>query len=1404
MTENQREGGAMEVSSNRHKSAVSRLSWGSLSEVTVVSQTSSLSLKGEEEEQFKSAALHKFPQYSASLALPKVNVRDYERLLHGMRNRIDRVGIELPRIEVRFEDLKVETDIHVGSRALPTIPNSLLNMAEMVLGSLPILGNSKRRLKILDNISGIIKPRRMTLLLGPPGSGKTTLLLALANRLTTDLNVSGSVTYNGQKVDDLVAQRVSAYVGQHDINFGEMTVRETFDFALRCQGFGSQNEMLVELARREKEAGIIPDQDVDTFMKSLGLDVCSDVMVGDEMRRGISGGQKKRVTTGEILTGPAMVLLMDEITTGLDSSTASQVVKHIRQLVQTLDATAVLSLLQPTPETFELFDDIILLSEGHIVYQGPLNHGLEFFSSMGFCCPERKAVADFFQEVISKKDQQQYWADEGQYRYVSVKEFAKAFHSFHVGRKLQTELRVSYDKSKSHPACVTAKYGASNKELFNACFSREYLLFKRNALIHIFKTIQLCLLAIITMTTFFRTRMHHQTITDAGAYLGALYFSLMASLFNGFAELAITIGRLPVLYKQRDLKFYPTWMYSFCSWVLSIPMSLVEAAIWVFTTYYVIGFDPQVTRLFRQFLLYFLVNQFALSLFRLVASVGQTMVVSFTYGSFSMVVILVLGGFILSRDDIKSWWIWGYWTSPLSYAQNAIAVNEFLGKRWGEPVGHGLNRTLGELLLTSRGMFPHDWWYWIGTGAVLGYSILFNVLYTVALALLKPHGKPQSVVSEEALHEMYGNTKGENSHVPEAIVGNDLSTFNGPMMSPANLPKEKQGMVLPFKPLSLCFKQINYYVDMPQEMKQQGVVADQLRLLHDVSGAFRPGILTALVGVSGAGKTTLMDVLAGRKTGGYIEGSINISGYPKKQEQFARVSGYCEQNDIHSPHVTVYESLIYSAWLRLPTEIDEETRKMFVEEVMKLVELSPLRNALVGLPGVTGLSIEQRKRLTIAVELVANPSIVFMDEPTSGLDARSAAIVMRTVRNIVDTGRTIVCTIHQPSMDIFEAFDELLFMKRGGRVIYAGPLGSRSSKLLEYFQSVDGVRKIEKGVNPATWMLEVTSTAEENRLGIDFGEIHQKSRLFQENMAVIESLSTPLKDTEDLHFPTRYSQSFHKQFIACLWKQHWSYWRNPQYTAVRFFFTLSMSLIFGSICWDLGSKRSTQQDLLNALGSMFASVLFIGVTNEMSVQPVVWLERTVFYRERAAGMYSALPYALAQVTIEFPHVFIQAFAYSTVVYFTMGFDWNVGKFLWQFFFFYFGFLSYTLLGMTSVAITSDHNMALVVSVPILMLWILFSGVMISRPRCPPWWKWYFSANPMAWCLYGLISSQYGDIGTSLKMPDGTDLPVKHFVEEYFGYYRHHLGSAGLVMAGFAVMFCFVFGLGIKFLNFQKR
>ncbi|KAG6581908.1 Pleiotropic drug resistance protein 1, partial [Cucurbita argyrosperma subsp. sororia] len=645
----------------------------------------------------------------------------------------------------------------------------------------------------------------------------------------------------------------------------------------------------------------------------------------------------------------------------------------------------------------------------------------------------------------------------------------------------------------------------------------------------------------------------------------------------------------------------------------------------------------------------------------------------------------------------------------------------------------------------------------------------------------------------------FGKGQAVKSGEPEDVDKRGASASSTEMDLQANA-QRRTGMILPFEQHSIAFKNITYSVDMPKEMKNQGIVEEKLVLLKGISGAFRPGVLTALMGVSGAGKTTLMDVLAGRKTGGYIEGSIKISGYPKKQETFARISGYCEQNDIHSPHVTVYESLLYSAWLRLPREVDSETRKIFIEEVMELVELKTLRDALVGLPGENGLSSEQRKRLTIAVELVANPSIIFMDEPTSGLDARAAAIVMRTVRNTVDTGRTVVCTIHQPSIDIFEAFDELFLMKPGGQEIYVGPLGRHSFHLINYYEEITGVAKIKDQYNPATWMLEVTSPAQELALGVDFTDLYKSSELYRTNMMLVEELSVPTPGSKDLYFPTKYSRSLYTQCIACLWKQHWSNWRNPSYSAVRLLFTIVIALMFGTMFWDLGSKRKRQQDLFNAMGSMYTATLFLGVQNSFNVQPVVAVERSVFYRERAAGMYSAFSYAFGTVLIELPYVLVQAVVYCLLVYSMIGFEWTVAKFLWYLVIMYFTLLYFTFYGMMAVAMTPNHHIASILSFAFFALWNLFSGFVVPKPRIPVWWIWYYWVCPVAWTLYGLVASQFGDVKDVLE----TGETVEEVVRVYFGFRHDFVDISASVVVGFGVLFALVFAISISIFNFQRR
>ncbi|XP_048233510.1 pleiotropic drug resistance protein 1-like isoform X2 [Ricinus communis] len=165
-------------------------------------------------------------------------------------------------------------------------------------------------------------------------------------------------------------------------------------------------------------------------------------------------------------------------------------------------------------------------------------------------------------------------------------------------------------------------------------------------------------------------------------------------------------------------------------------------------------------------------------------------------------------------------------------------------------------------------------------------------------------------------------------------------------------------------------------------------------------------------------------------------------------------------------------------------------------------------------------------------------------------------------------------------------------------------------------------------------MLEVTTPAQEIALGVDFADIYRNSEqyriFFRRHKAIIKELSTRAPDSKDLYFPTKYSQSLLIQCIACLREQHWSYWRNSSYNAVRFIHTTITALMLGTVFWRLGSKKEKPQDLFNAMGSMYAAVLFLGIKSASAVQPVVAAERTFFYRERASGMYSALPYAFAQ------------------------------------------------------------------------------------------------------------------------------------------------------------------------------
>ncbi|CAO2164993.1 unnamed protein product [Urochloa humidicola] len=1328
---------------------------------------------------------------------PPLTHDDNRGFLRMLREKKERLGVEAAKVEVRFERLTVEADVRVGRRAVPTLLNCAVNAAQELAASVHMCVTRKRPMRIINEVSGIIRPSRMTLLLGAPGSGKTTFLKALAGKLDSSLKLKGKVFYNGEEMSSSTPKYLRAYVSQYDLHHAEMTVRETIDFSSKMLGTNNEFEMLGEAIRRKKGVINKVDQDLDSFIKAttfgegrnlttnyiikiLGLCECADTLVGDELRRGISGGQKKRVTIGEMLVGLARCFFMDDISTGLDSSTTFEIMKFLQQMAHLMDLTMVISLLQPPPETLELFDDIILLCEGQIVYHGPRENATDFFETMGFKCPSRKNVADFLQEVTSKMDQRQYWAgDQNKYQYHSIEKFAEAFQMSYLPQ-LEEKLCSSDNTGKNKEVKVNAHRQISRWNIFKACFSREVLLLKRNSPVHIFKTIQITVMALVISTLFLRTKMNHKSVLDANKYMGALFMAVVIVNFNGMTEIAMTIKRLPTFYKQRELLALPGWALLSSVFLISIPISLVETGLWTGLTYYVIGYAPSPIRFIQHFLVLFAMHQMSMGLYRFLAAIGRTQVMANMLGTAALIAIYILGGFVISKDDLQPWLRWGYWTSPFTYAQNAIALNEFHDRRWATEFYYADANTVGEAILKIRGLLTEWHWYWICVGILFGYSLVFNILSIFALEFMNsPHKHQVDIKTTKANFEYHSQ-----------MVGNGNSS--------------NAQVILPFRPLSLVFDHINYFVDMPKEMTKNGVPEKKLQLLQDVSGAFRPGVLTALMGITGAGKTTLLDVLAGRKTGGYIEGTIKIAGYPKKQETFSRISGYCEQSDIHSPNLTVYESLKFSAWLRLPSNVKPHQRDMFIDEVMSLVELADLKNAMVGIPGATGLSAEQWKRLTIAVELVASPSIIFMDEPTTGLDARAAAIVMRTVRKTVDTGRTVVCTIHQPSIEIFESFDELLLMKRGGQLIYSGSLGPLSSNMIKYFEAIPGVPRTNKGQNPAAWMLDISSYITEYEIGVDYAEIYRNSSLYRENRLLIDELEQPEPNTEDLHFPQGYWQKFTTQCVACLWKQGCAYWKNSEHNIVRFINTFAVSIMFGIVFWKIGSTIKDEQDVFNILGIVYGSALFLGFMNCSILQPVVAMERVVLYREKAAGMYSTMAYAIAQVSVELPYMLVQVLIFSSIVYPMIGFELTAGKFFWFFLYLVMSFMYYTLYGMMTVALTPNIEIAMGLSFLIFIFWNVFSGFIIAREMMPVWWRWVYWADPAAWTVYGLMFSQLGDRTEQILVPGVGEQTVREFLEGYLGLQDRYFDLVTCLHLAIIGLFAFLFFLAIKHLNFQRR
>ena len=571
------------------------------------------------------------------------------------------------------------------------------------------------------------------------------------------------------------------------------------------------------------------------------------------------------------------------------------------------------------------------------------------------------------------------------------------------------------------------------------------------------------------------------------------------------------------------------------------------------------------------------------------------------------------------------------------------------------------------------------------------------------------------------------------------------------------------------------------------------------------------------MGGSGAGKTTLMDVVAGRKTQGIIRGDILVNGRPKEQATWSRVVGYVEQMDIHSSRITVKESLAFSARLRLDeTEVNDAQVAAIVQQVLDTVELQSLANNIVGDPGGQGLSIEQRKRLSIAVELVANPSVLFMDEPTSGLDARSASIVMRAVRNVADGNRTVMVTIHQPSMDIFEAFDQLVLMQRGGRLTYFGPLGVESSNLIAYLEAYPGVQPIKDQTNPATWMLEVTGGSMSTTFAassVDFPAAYADSELRSANMKLMDELAvSSAAENLPLAVGGKYATCFNTQRRELLRKYFLYYWRAPHYNFVRIIMTFFISLIYGLTYLNAadpvkpGSPPTSFATVQNIMGLIFSMAIFNGMFNCMTVMPLISAERVVFYRETAASMYAPRALSIAQGVAELPYLAVQAITMVVVTYWMVGFQMVAWKFFYFLLLFFLTVTMYTFMGQFLVFATPNQLLAQLLAAFVNQIATFFSGFLIPENQMPVGWRWLARLSPTTWILYGLAGSQLADSEVPFSQGSGQNATttVGAFVKDFFGYDYGFIWWCPLIVFAYVLAFRLGTSFLASYVSFNKR
>ncbi|DBA01819.1 TPA: hypothetical protein N0F65_002935 [Lagenidium giganteum] len=1326
-----------------------------------------------------------------------------DRFYGKYKNAWKKNNLSFPTPEIIFENLAYSVWV---SNESPTTRASIGGVLKGLVAPWRKLKTVKK--KILHPMSGIIRPGTMTLILANPGAGKSTFLKALAGKLKVGKgrSLKGNITYSGLPAEDINISKLIGLVDQSDNHFATLTVRETIQFADRCLNAPpeSQPPKLREVARLR----------TDLCLHILGLTKCADTVVGDALLRGVSGGERKRVTLGEMLVGGQSVFLCDEISTGLDSAATFDIMRSLRSWTRTLGGSAVVSLLQPPPEVVELFDDILVMTEGRLVYHGPRSEMLPYFHGLGFACPARIDPAEFVVDVISgrgapyliKKSHDEAAKSKPPRK---AEKFEEAFLNSELYQRtarLITEKMRYHDKKNGdgemqRMAQLIGKQ--SSQSLYRRGFfestglllRRQRKIWVRDKALIYGKLVEAMLVGLLLGIIYFKAP---KTI-----YMRMIFFCIAIFQRQAWQQLSISFQTRNVFYKQRSRMFFRSLSYTVAESVVQMPLNVCVSLVLVIIFYLMAGMARTASTFFVFYAIILCFQHTMSAYFALLASISPSLTVAQGLASLSVSFFLLFSGNIILPLLIPSYWLWMHWYNPLAWALRAALLNEFHDAHYTEAER---NNYLVNLFQVVRG--PE--YIWIGIIVLICYYILFVLLNTLVLTVIQY--ETTSTASVAASSDADGYTTEEKSkpaavRTSQTVGGNPANANNTEVVVQVPPDNEDSTSGKTFIPGYLAVRNLDYFVKNPAG-------SGELQLLHGVTAHFTPGKMTALMGSSGAGKTTFMDVVAGRKTGGRIIGDILVNGEPKDPRTFSRISGYCEQMDIHSGGATVLEALEFSARLRLSAAVSDADRAEIVQNTMNLLELTGIAFDLV-----RNCSIEQKKRITIGVEMVANPSILFLDEPTSGLDARSASIVMRGVVSIARTGRTVVCTIHQPSTQIFELFDSLLLLQKGGYTAFFGELGQGSEKMVQYFMGIPGTAPIQPLYNPATYMLEVIGAGIGRGQARDYSVEYKQSALYQSNLAITNRIAEgkALGDSDEV--VTQFSSlqltpiatGFWNQFSACVRKMTLTYWRNPHYNFMRMVAFPVYATIFGTTFFQLPELSAAQVN--SHVGLLYNSLDFIGVINLMTVLDTITSERAVFYRERMSNYYGPLSYALSLPLAELPYLVWISLFFVVVEYWLVGWQAAAAPFFLFCFVFFVHISICTSVGQFMAVLMPNVKVANVAVGALSVFFNLFSGYLMPFMNMRGFYSWIRWLVPTAYSLQSLMTIELGQCDhdgvsqhgcTEVTTATGDRTRLVDFIYKHYGFKFSAVGDNIAVLIG---MWCFLqvmIYLTLRFVSHLKR